>query len=124
MEKEHKKSVPGIDEESKRIKFDFIKSNFFRVIHVDGVFGGVSPQRLIHMSVWNERWPIPKQVSHKLLPESKLGEEITEDRISRDAIVREVEAHLIMNLETAKQTSIWLQEKIKIIEAGLKKGQK
>ncbi|MFZ0052559.1 MAG: hypothetical protein WAK96_12360 [Desulfobaccales bacterium] len=123
MQKELKKSIPGVDERSERVKFDYIKGNFFRVIYVDGVFGGVSPQRSIHMSVWNERWPIPKQVSHKLLPEGKIGEEVIEERISRDAVVREVEAHLIMNFETAKKTLTWLQNIINILEAELKKGQ-
>ncbi len=123
MEKEFKKSAPGIDEGSQRVKYDFIKSNFFRVIHVDGIFGGVTPQRLIQMSVWNERWPIPKQVSHKLLPEGQLGEEVPEERISRDAIVREVEAHLVMSLETAQQMFKWLQGRITTLEGELKKGQ-
>jgi hypothetical protein len=108
--------TPGVDKESGQVRFDFIKSNLFRVIHVDGVIGGVSPNRKIHFSVWNERWPIPKQVSYKLGPEGRRGEEIKEERVSRDAVVREVEVHLIMDLVTARNFHGWLGEKISIAE--------
>lgn len=104
--------IPGVDIESGQLRFDYIKSNLFRVIHVDGVFGGLSPNQKIHLSVWNERWPIPKQLSYKLTPEGMRGEEIKEARVSRDAVVREVETHLIMDVVVAKRIHIWLGEKI------------
>jgi hypothetical protein len=107
---------PGVDEESGQVRFDYIKSNLFRVIHVDGIFGGISPNRKIHFSAWNERWPIPKQLSYKLTPEGTRGEEIKEARVSRDAVVREVEVHLIMDVATAKRVHVWLGQKIAIAE--------
>jgi hypothetical protein len=113
MAKEVKEGLPGIDVEAGRIRFDFIKSNFFRVIHVEGVFGGNSPRGLINMAVFNERWPIPKQITHKFT-EGQSGEEI--ERASRDAIVREVEAQLVMDVKTAKVICKWLQGKIDNIE--------
>jgi hypothetical protein len=108
--------APGVDAESGEIRFDYIKSNLFRVIHVDGVFGGISPTQKIHLSVWNERWPIPKQLSYKLSPEGKRGEEINEARVSRDAVIREVECHLIMDIHVAKRIAAWLGNKIALAE--------
>ena len=59
------------------LEFDFEKSNFFRVIHVDGVFGGISPgSNLLHMAIYNERQPLPKKVFHKL-DKGVLGQEIS-----------------------------------------------
>jgi hypothetical protein len=113
MEEEAKKGPPGIDVEAGRIRFDFIKSNYFRVIHVEGVFGGNSPRGLINMAVFNERWPIPKQITHEFT-DGQSGEEI--ERTSRDAVVREVEAQLVMNIETAKIICKWLESKIKNAE--------
>jgi hypothetical protein len=113
MAEEIKKGPPGIDVEAGRIRFDFIKSNYFRVIHVEGVFGGNSPRGLINMAVFNERWPIPKQITHEF-KEGKSGDEI--ERASRDAVVREVEAQLVMNVQTAKIICKWLQGKIDDIE--------
>lgn len=113
MAEEAKKGPPGIDVEAGRIRFDFIKSNFFRVIHVEGIFGGNSPRGLINMAVFNERWPIPKQITHEYT-EGRSGKEI--ERVARDAIVREVEAQLVMNVQTAKSICKWLQDKINNIE--------
>jgi hypothetical protein len=65
------------------------------------------------MAVFNERWPIPKQITHEF-KEGKSGDEI--ERASRDAVVREVEVQLVMNVETAKIICKWLQDKINNIE--------
>ncbi len=112
---------PGVDEKEKRIKFDYIKSQFFRGVHVDGVFGGITPSgKSIRMSVWNERWPIPKQTVHETDDKGKLIKEIISERISRDAIVREVEMDLVMDLDCAKQMRDWLSRKIEEYDEVLK----
>jgi hypothetical protein len=113
MAEETKKGPPGIDIEAGEIRFDFIKSNNFRVLHIEGAYGGKSPHKLIHMMVYNERWPIPKQIT-KEFKEGKTGREIA--RASRDAIVREVEAQLVMDVATAKRIRNWLNNIIKNIE--------
>ena len=49
------------------IEFYFEKSHLFPVIHVDGAIGAISPgSRLIHMSVYNERTPVPKKIVHTI----------------------------------------------------------
>jgi hypothetical protein len=121
MAEEIKKGPPGIDIEAGEIRFDFIKSNYFRVIYVDGVFGGSSPHNLIHMAVYNERWAIPKQIT-KEFKEGHAGKEI--ERATRDAIVREVEAQLVMDVASAKRFCKWLQDKIDSIEKRTKSKKK
>lgn len=110
---EPKRTPPGIDRETETVTFDYVKGNFFRVIHVDGVFGGANPTgKQICMAVWNERWPIPKQVVHRLSTQGALGDEIGELRVSRNAIVREVDVELIFDIDCAKQMRDWLNDKI------------
>lgn len=101
--------------------FDFIKSNHFRVIHVDGIWGGVGPSQNIEMVLFNQRLSIPQQVTHELLIETttaseailgSLGPELTSKRKIRDAFIREVEADVVMTLECAKLMHKWLGEKI------------
>ncbi len=117
MPKKTKKKAPGIDEEKEKIRFDYIKSNHFRVIHVDGVYGGNSPRvGHIGMAVWNERWPIPKQTAQMIQSGKVTNEEILSERVMRDAIVREVEVLLTMDIETAKVMQRWLGQKIKQFE--------
>ncbi len=100
----------------KEIKLEshFIKSNYFRVIHVDGAYGGVTPTLDIHMAVYNERAPIPDLIVNKVSSETGLGDEIR--REMKKGIVREVEVGLIMSASVAKSVIAWLQEKVDTIE--------
>jgi hypothetical protein len=94
------------------LEFDFEKSNYFRVIHVDGFFGGVAPAtQLLHLAVFNERQPIPKKVFHPV-KDGILQPEIMEKRETRAGLFRELEADLVISLETAMSLRAWLDEKI------------
>ena len=105
-----------------RIKFDYIKSNLFRVVHAEGVIGGITPRPAIHMAFYNERNAIPRQTVFPVNEDGTLGPEITEERVVRDAIVREVEVDVVMDLNTAASFLKWLQEKLEIAEKMIKQG--
>ena len=95
------------------ISFDYIKSNQFRVIRVDGVHGGLAPKaHVIQMAFFSERRPIPKKETFRL-KQGQLGKQIAKEE--RDAIIREVEVEALMDLETAKAVSKWLEEKIELM---------
>jgi hypothetical protein len=96
-----------------QIEFDYIKSNFFRVISVDGAVGGLGPTgRTLHVAVFSERRPVPQRIVHALSSTGELGDELKEKRQSRTGIVREVEADLSMDLSTAIAIHGWLETKI------------
>ena len=94
--------------ESRRIEAHFIKSNLFRVIHVDGAWGGLTPQMNIQMALYSERTPIPQQVIYEATSTGLVDVE----RTGRQGIVREVEADVIISLDVARSLVKWLQEKI------------
>jgi len=112
-----RKSLPMTDKKGElltdgEIEFHFEKSNFFRVIHVDGAFGGISPgTQMIHMSIFSERQPIPKKVVQKI-QHGVLGAEILEKRESRSGIFRELEADLAISLDVAVALRVWLDQRI------------
>jgi hypothetical protein len=83
------------------ISFDYIKANNFRIVHVDGAFMAGAPQGLT-ISLYSERQPIPRRVVHKIGSNNQLGEEIVEQRLVRDALIRDVEVSLALSIETAK----------------------
>lgn len=102
------------------IDFHHIKSNAFRTIHVDGAFGGVSPRgSLINMTLFNERWPVPTQITHAIDKDGAVGEELKERRATRRGVVRELEANLVFDVETAKRLVQWLLDKIQQAESAL-----
>ena len=96
------------------VAFEYIKSNYFRVIHVDGVFGGITPRGHIHMSVWSQRGATPDRVTHEVKPNGEVGRETA--RQGSDAIIRELEAGLVLDVNLARSVVKWLQDKIQRAE--------
>ena len=96
------------------IDFHYIKSNDFRVVHADGVWGGATPRGYITMSFYSERHPIPRRLTHKISPNRTLGKET--DRDCKEGIIREIEVAVMMDLSMAKAFIPWLNEKITVLE--------
>ena len=85
------------------------KSNFYRVIHVDGVYGGGTPTPgNIMMTVFSHRVPFPV----KIVNDGK-GNEVVSKREVKYGMEQEFEASLVMSLDTAKIFRVWLDNTIK-----------
>lgn len=109
---------PGTDAAQNEVEFHYIKSNHFRVIHGDGVYGGVTPRGFIHLNFFSERAPIPQKITHEVTVSGQLGKEISAE--GKEGIVREVEIGVVISLEQAQSLTKWLQEKIQLIETASK----
>ena len=103
------------------IEFHFIKGNFFRVIHIDGAYGGVTPRAEIHMCVYNERGAIPTKTVHKVSKDG-FGDEIRAQRKGKSGFIREMECDLVMTVSTAEALQAWLGEKIAHVKRLIEKG--
>ncbi len=99
-----------------KLRFHYIKSNEFRVVHVDGAHGGLTPQGGIWVGIYSERLPIPESVVHSLQGVN-LGPELREERKGKDGVVREVEVGLAMDLTVAERLYEWLGIKINELKA-------
>ena len=100
------------------VRFHYLKSNAYRVIHVDGILGGPTPTGLLHFSFYTERLPIPTLVEHATTDVGggrvKLGDEIR--REGKEGIVRDVEVGVIMTVDMAIKLRAWLDDKISKLE--------
>jgi hypothetical protein len=112
------KASPDPSNKQTEIKFKYMKSNFFRVIHADGAWGGVSPRGDIHMSFYNERGALPD--SSTLTVSADSSEQSPEVAQSSGAIIREIECDVVLDLGTALSLSKWLDEKIKDLQTLIK----
>ena len=97
----------------REVQFFYEKSNFFRVIHADGAYGGSTPLGDIHMAFYNERHPIPKVTALALDDSKPLGAEVIKDR--KEGIFREVEVDVVMNLNVALAIRSWLDSKMEAL---------
>lgn len=103
-----------------QVEFHYIKSGLFRVVHVDGAWGGATPRGHITMSVFSERGPIPQRLVHQINDDGTLGEQVS--LVSKTGIIREVEVELVIDLEAARSISDWLTKNIKTLTAAQETG--
>jgi hypothetical protein len=93
------------------INFDYIKAHAFRVVHVDGAIGGLTPSRLVHAALYSERPAIPQRIVHQIGADGTLGPRIDAQTLARSGIVRELEVDVIMSAEVAQSLGLWLLER-------------
>ena len=96
--------------EEKIFSFKYIFPSDLKELHVNGAFGGLSPDGLIRMAVYSERQAIPNLERRKINPDETLGEQIEVDR--KYEMVRVVQASLVFNAQTAKSFIKWLDDRI------------
>jgi hypothetical protein len=99
----------------RRIEFHYLKSNLFRVIKVDGVFGGVNASTDIQMSLFNERQSIPKSIVVETSEDGTSQKEIKRT-YDKEGIVRELDVGLLMSPAVARSIAHWMLEKADIVE--------
>jgi hypothetical protein len=92
------------------VSFSYIKSNDFRVIHVDGAIGSITPRGLIHAALYSERMPIPRLMVHPIGADGNLSPPVEQD--IRPGVVREVEVGLMLDRNAADALRVWLGQQI------------
>lgn len=103
------------------VRFEYIKSNLFRVVHADGIHGGLAPSgTAVHMAIFNDRLPIPDSEIFAI-KDGRVGEQksaqfnsVSDPRVP--TIIRELEVSVLMPLEAARQLHEWLGKMLKMAE--------
>ena len=95
-----------------QLLFTYQKSNYFRMVHVDGVHGGIGPTgRYIHMSAFSERRTLPKEHLHLIGADGTLESEPVQT-VDIGGVFREVECCLVMDIAVAAVIHNWLGQKL------------
>lgn len=94
------------------ITFHYIKSNLCRVIHVDGLWGGITNHGNIFMALFSEHQGVPEKATYQVTSSGSLGEE---KQGEPNRILREIESEVVLSLGTAIAMRNWLDDKIKAL---------
>lgn len=113
---DHDEKATVVPSTPSTLSFDMVKGNLFRGVHADGVWGGATPQGLLSFTFYSERFPIPQQVTHSIKPDGTLGLELPEARLGREAVVREAEVCVYMNVTVAKAFRDFLNQHVATLE--------
>lgn len=99
------------------VAFNYIKSNSFRVIHVDGAIGSITPRGLIHAALYSERMPIPRLMVHPMGSDGNLLPPVEQE--IRPGVVREVEVSLLLDRNSAESLREWLGQQLAELDRAL-----
>ena len=88
------------------LDFHYTKSQFFRVMHSDGVIGNITPKGDIFISFYNERESFPDKVSYEII-DGRLGKELGTKTTSA-GVMRELESAVVLDYDVAKTFLLWL----------------
>jgi len=100
-----------------RVRFNWQRSNHFRVVHADGAYGGLTPYGNVFFTLYSDHPVFPETTIHSLTEEGALGPELSGEKKLKDGVHRELEVGVVMNLQTAKALQLWLEERVKILES-------
>ena len=87
----------------------FIRGNGLRVVHVDGAWGGITPQGLVHLGLFSEYVEPPASVTYAAGPAGQ-AQEI--QRTGGGSVTRELEVIAIMSPNVARAVRDWLDTRI------------
>lgn len=94
----------------------FHKSAFFRVVHADGCFGGLTPRGYIHCAFYSERQAIPLRAEIQLQNGLPQSEKVTE---TKGGLVRELETDVFMDFTTAMSFHVWFRDKLEALRGSM-----
>lgn len=107
------------EKQARQLTFHYIKSSSFRTVYVDGAIGSMTPAGNVHCAIYNERPAIPRTTRHILDENGQISEDGSVVD-GRDGFVREMEADLVMSIETARALAKWLNEILESNDSDLK----
>lgn len=107
-----KPKTNGPSPEEQTVVFEYIKSQFFRVVHADGAIGGITPEGNVHIAFFNDRVAIPRVQVHKKNPDGTLGPLIPERTVVRPGIIREMDVDVVLSPDAVETIVKWLGDRL------------
>jgi hypothetical protein len=99
------------------VRYYYIKNALFRVVHVDGAIGGITPTGKVHCAFYSERPAIPQETEFKISDDGRLGDQLSIE--GKHGIIRELDFDIQMDLNTTVQLRDWLSKMIDDLKAVL-----
>lgn len=109
--KRKNKTVAGKKKEEVVFRYD--KAINYRTIYIDGAHGGLTAKGLLAMELFMEKKPLPRTDTYEVV-DGKLKDppEANVDEV----VLREVQACIMMDINTMVSLHAWLESKINIFQ--------
>ena len=92
-----------------KVTFRFKKDDDYRLIPVNGVWGGVTPRGDIKVDFFHESQSLPEEITHTVTLDGKLTNE--REHLPPLTVQRTILVGMVLTVEQAESIGRWLQEK-------------
>jgi hypothetical protein len=99
---------------NRRVDFKYRDAASFRTVRVNGVLGGSTPTGEIYMGIYTQRPLLPETSYLEIDENGRPGQEILP--LTPQALIREIEVGLILDLPNALAIRTWLDGNIKALQ--------
>lgn len=113
MAEKPKTPVKSKKPKKKTVKYKYVIPDHIQDCHITGAWGGLFQNGNFHMHLFNERPPIPKQVTVQHDEDGSASEVKAE---TGGDVVRLIQSSIIMDIGTAVSIRDWLDRMIKRFE--------
>ena len=96
---------------TKQLTFRYLKDPSYRLIPVNGVWGGITPRGEIHLELFHESQAAPEVVIRSVTQKGELGKEI--DHQPPREISRTVLVGVMLTEESAESIANWLHARVR-----------
>lgn len=96
-----------------KIEFNLHKAPYHRTFHVDGIYGGLTPDGKLSIDFFNQNFPLPTATIHEMVDLYTVGKEIGRKGDKPRVIERLIETRVMMDISVAKTFRTWIDGKIK-----------
>lgn len=93
----------------KEVTFRFETDDEYRVVPVNGVWGGPTSRGDIKVDFFHESLSLPTQVTHLVSPDGRMGDET--ERKPASTFQRTVQIGMVFTADQADSIGRWLQER-------------
>jgi hypothetical protein len=100
-----------------QVRFIYQKTRHHRTFHADGLWAGITPQLEVQIAFFNNLRPMPQDVTHKIIEGGQLGEGT--ETPGEQHVIREVDASVVLNRDTARGAIELLQRMLKQIDQSI-----
>jgi hypothetical protein len=98
-----------------QIRISFKTGNDYRVIPVSGVYGGITPQGLVHADLFIEKAEVPESMVIDVDEATGEASEVSRSPVEQ-GIVRELLVGLVMRPEVARAVGLWFMNQVDQME--------
>ncbi len=88
-----------------------VKNSGFRLVHVDGAHGGITPSGYINLNFYSQRGVIPLGTEFAIM-DGQIAEPIKDIEGSKTGIIREFEFGIYMDINACENLKVFLERKI------------